>query len=165
MSGYSFHPEAFAHLDEIWEYIAKDNIDAADRVLADIPSALRVLVASPHIGHRRPDLTNRTLRFHLVRDEYLIAYARRAPAMGRCGDRRSQESACDCGNASRSRETLESSAARGQIGDNLALTRVARGCLWPMSAPNKVGSCCPGRPRAARKKVAVNRRVAGSSPA
>src|SRR5436190_20994028 len=31
MSGYAFHPAAFADLDEIWEYIAQDNIDAADR--------------------------------------------------------------------------------------------------------------------------------------
>jgi plasmid stabilization system protein ParE len=35
MSGYAFHPDAFADLDEIWEYIAEDNIDVADRVLAD----------------------------------------------------------------------------------------------------------------------------------
>ena len=34
MSGYAFHPEAFADLDEIWDHIAEDNIDAADRVLA-----------------------------------------------------------------------------------------------------------------------------------
>jgi plasmid stabilization system protein ParE len=41
MSGYAFHPEAFADLDEIWEYIAEDNIDAADGVVADIHSTLR----------------------------------------------------------------------------------------------------------------------------
>jgi len=29
MSGYAFHPDAFADLDEIWEYIAQDNVDAA----------------------------------------------------------------------------------------------------------------------------------------
>jgi toxin ParE1/3/4 len=75
MSGYAFHPEAFGDLDEIWEYIALDNIDAADGVLGDIHASLRVLSASPHIGHRRPDLTKRPLRFHVVRDEYLIAYA------------------------------------------------------------------------------------------
>src|SRR6266511_5545007 len=74
MSGYAFHPEAFADLDEIWEYIAQDNSDAADRVLADIHSVLRNLAASPHIGHKRPDLTARPLRFHVVR-EYLIVYA------------------------------------------------------------------------------------------
>jgi plasmid stabilization system protein ParE len=54
--GYAFHPDAFADLDEIWEYIAQDNIDAADRVLADIHTTLRTLAASLHIGHRRPDL-------------------------------------------------------------------------------------------------------------
>ena len=43
MSGYAFHPDAFADLDEIWEYIAQDNIDAADRVLADIQPILRTL--------------------------------------------------------------------------------------------------------------------------
>lgn len=44
-------------------------------VLAYIDSVLRTLAASPHIGHRRPDLTARPLRFHIVLDEYLIAYA------------------------------------------------------------------------------------------
>ena len=75
MSGYAFHPDAFGDLDEIWEYIAQDNVDAADRVLADIHSTLTLLAGSPQIGHRRPDLTTRPLRFHVVRDEYLIAYA------------------------------------------------------------------------------------------
>jgi len=75
MSGYAFHPEAFADLGEIWEFIAEHSIDAADRVLADIHSTLTTLAASPQIGHRRPDLTTRPLRFHVVRDEYLVAYA------------------------------------------------------------------------------------------
>jgi plasmid stabilization system protein ParE len=75
MSGYALHPDAFADLDEIWEYIAQDNVDAADRVLADVHSTLTLLAGSPQIGHRRPDLTTRPLRFHVARDEYLIAYA------------------------------------------------------------------------------------------
>jgi len=29
MTGYDFHPEARRDLDEIWEYIAADNFDAA----------------------------------------------------------------------------------------------------------------------------------------
>lgn len=74
MSGYAFHPEAFTDLDQLWEYIAEHNVDAADRVVGDIFAALDALVASPHIGHRRLDLTSRPLRFHRVRD-YLIAYA------------------------------------------------------------------------------------------
>jgi plasmid stabilization system protein ParE len=46
MSGYAFHPEAVADLDEIWEYIAQDNIDAADGVIDDIRSSLTTLAAS-----------------------------------------------------------------------------------------------------------------------
>jgi plasmid stabilization system protein ParE len=43
MSGYAFHPDALADLDEIWEYIAQNKVDAADRVLADIHSTLTTL--------------------------------------------------------------------------------------------------------------------------
>ena len=74
MSGYEFHPEALADLDEIWEYVAADSIGAADRVVAEILAAVRDLVALPGVGHKKTDLTSRPLRFITVR-EYLIAYA------------------------------------------------------------------------------------------
>jgi plasmid stabilization system protein ParE len=74
MIEYAFHPEARLDLDEIWEFIRADNLDAADRVIAEILAAIRGLVAFPDQGHKRPDLTSRPLRFTLVR-EYLIAYA------------------------------------------------------------------------------------------
>ncbi len=74
MTGYEFHPEARRDLDEIWEYIRADNLDAADRVIVAILSAIRRVVPFPHSGHHRPDLTNRPLRFIRVWD-YLIAYA------------------------------------------------------------------------------------------
>jgi toxin ParE1/3/4 len=74
MSGFVLHPEAYADLDEIWEYIAIDNLDAADRILEEIYAAIGKLVALPHQGHSRPDLTSRPLRFHTVRD-YVITYA------------------------------------------------------------------------------------------
>jgi plasmid stabilization system protein ParE len=35
MSQFVLHPEAYTDLNEIWEYIAADNLDAADRVLAE----------------------------------------------------------------------------------------------------------------------------------
>jgi toxin ParE1/3/4 len=73
-SGYALHPEAFADLDDIRDYIAQKNPDAADRVISEIFDGLRALVPFPHQGHRRPDLTSHPLRFMLVR-EYLIAYA------------------------------------------------------------------------------------------
>jgi plasmid stabilization system protein ParE len=73
-SGYALHPEAFADLDEIRDFIAQENPDAADRVMSEIFDVIRGLVSFPHRGHRRPDLSSRPLRFTLVR-EYLIVYA------------------------------------------------------------------------------------------
>jgi plasmid stabilization system protein ParE len=74
MSAYVFHPEAVADLDEIWDFIAGDNIDAADQVIEDIHEAIQSLVRFPYQGHRRSDLTSHPLRFWSVRS-YLIAYA------------------------------------------------------------------------------------------
>ena len=74
MSGFVLHPAAFADLEEIWEFIAPNSLDAADRVLAEIFEAIRSLVPFLLVGHIRADLTARPLRFHSVRD-FLIAYA------------------------------------------------------------------------------------------
>ncbi len=74
MSQFVLHPEVYADLNEIWEYIAADNLDAADRVLDEIYESLTSLVRFPHQGHSRLDLTSRPLKFHVVRD-YVIAYA------------------------------------------------------------------------------------------
>ena len=74
MSGFVFHPDAVADLNEIWEYIAADNPGAADRVMEEIREAIRSLVSFPQQGHRRSDLSSRPLRFYPLRD-YLIAYA------------------------------------------------------------------------------------------
>ena len=68
MNGYDFHPEARFDLDEIWEFIRADNLDAADRTIAEIFAAIRGLVPFPNQGHKRPDLTSRPLRFILVRE-------------------------------------------------------------------------------------------------
>jgi len=43
-------------------------------VIAEILAAIGALVRFPDMGHQRPDLTSRALRFTVVR-EYLIAYA------------------------------------------------------------------------------------------
>lgn len=74
MSGFVLHPDALADLDDIWEFIAADSLPAADRILEEIYEAIRRLVSFPQLGHSRPDLSSRPLRFHPVRD-FLIAYA------------------------------------------------------------------------------------------
>ena len=74
MSGYDFHPEAAIDIDEIWDFIAEDSLEAADKVIASILASIDALVSFPNQGHKRPDLTSRPLRFTVV-SEYLIAYA------------------------------------------------------------------------------------------
>ena len=74
MSGFVLHPQAYADLDEIWEYIAADSLDAADRTREEIYEAIQSLLPFPFIGHSRPELTSKPLRFLALR-EYVIAYA------------------------------------------------------------------------------------------
>ncbi|MGH9327171.1 MAG: type II toxin-antitoxin system RelE/ParE family toxin [Terriglobia bacterium] len=57
MSRFRLSPEATQDLTEIYEYIAQDNIGAAERVRAEIYDALSGLAAMPGKGHRRADLT------------------------------------------------------------------------------------------------------------
>lgn len=73
MSGYILAPLAEQDLDGIWEYIAKDNLEAADRVIAEIYDAIQNLVKMPGMGHVREDLADRSHRFWPVRD-FLIVY-------------------------------------------------------------------------------------------
>lgn len=80
MNAYSFHPDAFADLNDIWDFIAQDSVGAADRVLDEIESAINMLVSNLHAGHLRPDLSSRSLRFWLVYS-YLIAYIAEEPLL------------------------------------------------------------------------------------
>jgi plasmid stabilization system protein ParE len=50
------------------------NLAAADRVREEIYEAIQSIVPFPYVGHSRPDLTSKPLRFQIVR-EYVIAYA------------------------------------------------------------------------------------------
>lgn len=47
MSGFVLHPAAFQDLNEIWDFIATDNLDAADRILEEIQDSIRKLVSFP----------------------------------------------------------------------------------------------------------------------
>jgi plasmid stabilization system protein ParE len=67
-------PRARADLLEIWDFIAKDNAVAADRVLADIQSSFQRLAELPGMGHIRLELdpAYRVWRVY----SYLIVYRR-----------------------------------------------------------------------------------------
>jgi plasmid stabilization system protein ParE len=58
MTRYDLHPEAYLDLAAIWDFIAEDNPDAADKVIADILAAVDALVPFPYQGHTRIDLTH-----------------------------------------------------------------------------------------------------------
>jgi plasmid stabilization system protein ParE len=73
MTPYILAPEALQDLQELWDYIATENLDAADRMIDALFAAFERLAAMPGLGHRREDLTDRPLRFWTV-DAYLVIY-------------------------------------------------------------------------------------------
>ena len=49
-------PRALADMDDIWLYIARDNMEAADRVIDNMRSRMSGLLRSPNSGRVRPEL-------------------------------------------------------------------------------------------------------------
>jgi len=74
MKEYELSPEARDDLQEIWAYIARDNLSAADQLETDIFAACQLLAENPRLGHKRPDLTDEPVRFWPVRGNYLVVY-------------------------------------------------------------------------------------------
>ena len=66
-------PEALDDFDQIWLYIAEDDIPAADHVEHELREAIKLLAERPQIGHVRRDLTDRPVKFWTV-DHYVIVY-------------------------------------------------------------------------------------------
>jgi plasmid stabilization system protein ParE len=88
MSKYQFTPQALNDIFDIWSFIARDNLDAADRVEEAIYQACELLSGTPLAGRIREDLTSLPLRFWLVQpySNYFIVYD---PGSSRC-----QKSSC-----------------------------------------------------------------------
>lgn len=60
-------------VSDLWDYIADDNIEAANRVLEALETAMLKLAKNPGIGHLREELADQRHRFFLVYS-YLIVY-------------------------------------------------------------------------------------------
>ncbi|MGA2536219.1 MAG: type II toxin-antitoxin system RelE/ParE family toxin [Terracidiphilus sp.] len=73
MNAYALSVAAEMDLDEIWEYIANDSIEAADRWIGRLFEAFDALARNPGMGHKREDLTAHHVLFWPV-DAYLIIY-------------------------------------------------------------------------------------------
>jgi toxin ParE1/3/4 len=57
----------------IWDYIAADSIEAADRWTERLFLAFELIAESPALGHRRTDLTTSPVLFWPI-EKYLIIY-------------------------------------------------------------------------------------------
>ncbi len=73
MSGYFLSREADSDLDDLWDYIAADNVDAADRLIAKLKDAFEALARHPGIGHKREDISSYPVLFWAV-GNYLVVY-------------------------------------------------------------------------------------------
>jgi len=67
------HSRAQEDLLEIWRYIAKDNVSAANRVGDEIDATIHELCQMPGIGHTRRDVKRPQYRFKNV-FSYVIVY-------------------------------------------------------------------------------------------
>ncbi len=75
MRNYRLSNEALNDIDDLWSFIAADNLDAADRLVRGIYDACALLGDNPSLGHSRRDLTTLPVRFYAVMKNYLIIYA------------------------------------------------------------------------------------------
>lgn len=73
MSQYVLGAGAELDLSEIWEYIAQDNLDAADRWIEKLFTAFETLAHAPGIGHKREDLTDLSVLFWPI-GAYIVIY-------------------------------------------------------------------------------------------
>jgi toxin ParE1/3/4 len=73
MSRYVLSPLARQDLNEIWEHIAEDDLDTADRFVDELEAAMDAIAKMPGMGHVREDLADVSHRFWPVRS-YLIVY-------------------------------------------------------------------------------------------
>lgn len=73
MSGYLLTEEAERDLNEIWDYIAGEDVQQADAVAAELRKAMELLVGAPGVGHRRRDVKDVRYRFWRA-NRFIIAY-------------------------------------------------------------------------------------------
>jgi plasmid stabilization system protein ParE len=79
MSAYVLSVDATFDLEDIWEFIAADSVDAADQWVGELFDAFEALARAPGMGHKREDLTAYPVLFWPV-GSYLVIYrAERLP--------------------------------------------------------------------------------------
>jgi len=73
MNGFVLSAAAEMDLEAIWDYIAQDSLNSADRWIEKLFETFEVLDKNPGLGHKREDLTSLPVLFWPV-GAYLIIY-------------------------------------------------------------------------------------------
>lgn len=73
MSRYVLSHEALMELDGIWEYISRDDPDAASRWVAKLLEACEMLAKNPRTGRSHHEIADKSILFWPV-GNYLILY-------------------------------------------------------------------------------------------
>ena len=72
MSRFIFAPAARQDLRDIQEFIARESIPGARRVMRELRNACARLADDPYLGHSREDLTEQPVLFWPVRAYFII---------------------------------------------------------------------------------------------
>jgi toxin ParE1/3/4 len=75
-----YAPQAVADLEEIYSFIAQDSPDRAAAFVADIRQRCHLLLDSPELGPRRPNL-GKGVRIYPMRRRVVVVYVIRAAAI------------------------------------------------------------------------------------
>ena len=73
MKRYVLSRGADRDLDDLWDYVAADNVDAADRLIQKLMDVFEALAQHSGMGHKREDLTDYLVLFWPV-GNYLVIY-------------------------------------------------------------------------------------------
>jgi plasmid stabilization system protein ParE len=79
VSEYVLSEDANLDLDDVWEYITQDSLDAADRWIGKLFDAFEAIGRAPGIGHKREDVTGHPVLFFPVGNYLIIYRATRKP--------------------------------------------------------------------------------------
>lgn len=79
MSTYVLSRGAAQDLDDLWDDVAEESVEAADRLLGRMFDAFEELARFPNMGHKREDLTSFPVLFWPVGNYLVIYRGQRSP--------------------------------------------------------------------------------------
>ena len=72
MKAYTLSPQAEEDLTEIWLFISRDSVEAADRLIDEIVKCCEMIASYPEVGRERSELASHLRSFPIKR--YILFY-------------------------------------------------------------------------------------------